>query len=381
MPQETCIDRIEVFALSCTVEGGPKSTLAPMPVRNGMLVRITTKGGAFGWGEGWCNYPPKGHLAKLNLMEDPIGPTVLGRDIAYWRGLRPTIEHEMRRMIIHIGEPGPFKHCMAALDMAAADLSARAAGQSLSQMLSADAGNTAQVYASSPNVDEAETLSTRLAEMGHTGVKIKVGFDQARDIAVLSRFRANDRFGLYLGIDANQNWTLPEAMATIDALSEWELGFVEEPILATAPTTDWIDLSDKLDVPLAAGENIYSEAGFAEHVDRATVGIIQPDLAKWGGVSGAMAVGRHALNNGVTVSPHFMGTGLGLAASLHVLAALGGGGRVELDANTNPLRTDLGAIDLKPTNGHVPIPAGPGIGFEPDPDALRQFTIKYCDIH
>lgn len=70
-----------------------------------------------------------------------------------------------------------------------------------------------------------------------------------------------------------------------------------------------------------------------------------------------------------------MGTAIGLAASLHLLAVVGGTGRVELDANLNPLRTDLAGLDLGVKDGTLPPPTGPGLGVEPDPKALRRFAL------
>ncbi|MEO8922677.1 MAG: hypothetical protein ABI330_07605 [Caldimonas sp.] len=63
--------------------------------------------------------------------------------------------------------------------------------------------------------------------------------------------------------------------------------------------------------------------------------------------------------------------GVGLLASAHLLAAVGGGGMLEVDANANPLRTRpsgaLGAIDA----GHARLGNAPGIGIDVDPAELR----------
>ncbi len=380
MTETRKIKRIEVFALSCAVRGGPVSTLALMPVRNGMLIRIEAEDGAFGWGEAWCNYPPKGNLSKLHLLQDPIGPMLIGRDISDWRALRPALEQELARMMIHTGEYGPFAHCLAAIDTAAADMAARVRGQSLSQMLAESPMSYAQVYASSPSAEQPEDLAARLAAAGHTGVKIKIGFDPARDHDVLSRFRLNDPNDMFLCVDANQNWNPEQAISAVSSLTEFGLGFVEEPIRADATRAEWGKVATGVAVPLAGGENITSQEAFANHVEQKTLGVIQPDVAKWGGISGCYDAGRHALDHGAGVTLHYMGSALGLAASFHVLAALGGGGRVELDANANPLRTDLGEIDLTLAAGRVPLPEGPGIGFIPDPGALSSLCVAKAEI-
>lgn len=362
------------------VDGGPVSTLAPMPVRCGLVLRITDADGAFGWGEAWCNYPPKGNASKLNLLRDPIAATAFATPVADWRDLRPVLKRKLERMIIHTGEAGPFAHCFAALDMAAADLAARRRGVGLATFLGARDTRGVRVYASSPGTANADTLAAELAAAGHTGVKIKIGFDTRQDAEILRRFRAGETSSMQLFVDANQTWTAPEACRAITALAPFDPSFVEEPILATAPMRDWVGLGENCGVPLAAGENIMSAAAFTDFVDRKGLTVIQPDVAKWGGVSGALEVGHHAIAAGAGCFLHYMGTAVGLAASLHTLAAIGGGGRVELDANPNPLRTDLGDIDLTVRDGFLPLPDGPGIGFAPDPDALRRFADGTADL-
>jgi L-alanine-DL-glutamate epimerase-like enolase superfamily enzyme len=153
--------------------------------------------------------------------------------------------------------------------------------------------------------------------------------------------------------------------------------FYEEPLLAIEPPATWATLARKTGAALAAGENVPDETGFAELVEARGVQFVQPDVAKWGGLTGTLAVGRKARAAGVTVSPHFMGTAVGLAASLHLLAATGGAGRVELDANPNPLRTDFApTLDLRVIDGTVSLPIGPGLGVEPDPDLLRHYGTR-----
>ncbi|WP_068310311.1 mandelate racemase/muconate lactonizing enzyme family protein [Polycladidibacter hongkongensis] len=378
---EEKIERIELFALACQVDGGPISSLADMPIRNGLLIKLTAKDGAYGWGEAWCNYPPRGNRARLELLRDPIGPTLMKKERIQWPNLREELEIELARMVIHTGEPGPFNHCLAGLDMAMADLFARRAGISLSRLLGANATQRVNVYASSPGVGEVDTLAARLHKAGHTGVKIKVGFDLERDKDVLSRFRKGDAHNMMLCVDANQNWEGQGARDAINALEEYNLAFVEEAIRADASEEAWVSLARDVSVPLAAGENIPSFEKFKEHVDNNSLGVIQPDVAKWGGISGVVKSGKYARENGSGCTLHYMGTALGLAASLHTLAAIGGDGRVELDFNPNPLRTDLGDLVVQPENGTLPLPSGAGIGFEPDPEALHRFCVLKEDIH
>ena len=176
-------------------------------------------------------------------------------------------------------------------------------------------------------------------------------------------------------VDANQNWSLDEADDKIQSIGEFDISFVEEPLLATVPVQEWAAFSARSRFPIASGENFSSKRMFSDFLELGGVHVVQPDVAKWGGVSGAMAVGELAENADAACALHYMGTVLGLAASVHVMAAMGGVGPVELDANPNPLRTELGEIDLHVSKGCLAVPRGHGIGFTPDPAALDRFCV------
>lgn len=374
------IASVRGFALTSAVSDGPLSSLGPMPTRNGMLIELKDRDGATGWGEAWCNFPPAGNVAKLALVRDVIAPLLLANDFDCWVAARPALEAALTRMVLHTGEPGPFAHCLAAIDTAMADMEARRRRIPLARLLSDGSAASAQVYASTPNPRLLEDLVPKLCDAGHLAFKLKIGYGAAHDRETLSRFGkiAN---GSALMVDANQSWEVESGARALSELEEWRPIFIEEPLRADAALGEWLALSRSSTLRLAAGENILGASRFAAHVEIGSLSVVQPDVAKWGGVSGAMEVGRHAAANGAECSLHFMGTALGLAASMHVLAALGGLGRVELDVNDNPLRTELGAIDLRVHDGAVRLPEGDGIGFEPDPEALRRFCVAQCDIH
>jgi len=374
------IDRVRVFAIQAAPESCPVSSLGAMPLRNGLLIEVTTKDGAVGWGETWCNFPPQGNAARLNLFADVVVPAVLGRTYTCFAETRHELETRFRRMAIHTGEPGSFWQCVAGLDMALADASARRESKRLCDFLHAGARNSVPVYASTPDVSHLEDSIETLSEAGHTAYKLKIGFGPLQDTDVLRRFRAVDPQAKLM-VDVNQNWSLDEAKERIASIERYGIAFVEEPLLATDAVWQWAELSKNSSVPLAAGENIISLAMFEDFLVQGKLNVVQPDVAKWGGISGAMDVAVLAKAAGATCALHYMGTAVGLAASIHVMAAIGDTGPVELDANPNPLRTELGAIDLNVNKGRLNVPAGDGIGFVPDRDALKHFVVAEFATH
>src|SRR5690606_4884622 len=113
---------------------------------------------------------------------------------------------------------------------------------------------------------------------------------------------------------------------------------------------------------------------FQAGIDAGFLQVVQPDLAKWGGISGCLPVIQAVRAAGLRYCPHYLGAGIGLMASAHVLAAVDGinhGGLLEIDANDNPLRTLLSEPLLDLDDGVVLLGQAPGIGIEPDLQALQ----------
>jgi L-alanine-DL-glutamate epimerase-like enolase superfamily enzyme len=102
---------------------------------------------------------------------------------------------------------------------------------------------------------------------------------------------------------------------------------------------------------------------------------VQPDLGKWGGFSGCLPVVKEIRASGLRYCPHWLGGGIGLAASAHLLAAVGGGGLLEVDANPNPLRDEIFPAAVSVKGGAITLSEAPGLGAVSDP---RKSLGKWC---
>jgi D-galactarolactone cycloisomerase len=83
-------------------------------------------------------------------------------------------------------------------------------------------------------------------------------------------------------------------------------------------------------------------------------------------------VARAIRATGLRYCPHYLGGGIGLLASAHLLAAVGGDGILEIDANPNPLRTETCGPLTAIREGRARLTDAPGLGFEPDLARLRR---------
>jgi len=176
---------------------------------------------------------------------------------------------------------------------------------------------------------------------GYRAFKFKVGFGAQKDRANFAEIRAALGDDAVVMIDANQAWSPDEAAKRIAELAPFRPHWVEEPIAADEPIPQWEDLARRCGVPLAAGENLRGLDEFADALTSECLAFVQPDVAKWGGLSGCRdwrsSRGGTAPSSARTGS----GGGVGLAASLHLRAAIGPEGYAEVDANPNPLREEV----------------------------------------
>ena len=173
--------------------------------------------------------------------------------------------------------------------------------------------------------------------------------------------------------DANQAWSPAEALERIAELAPMRPHWIEEPIPADEPADAWSMLAERAGVPLAAGENLRGEAAFDAAIAGGYLRFVQPDVGKWGGISGCREVASRAVERGVVFCPHWLAGGVGLAASMHLLAAAGGGGFAEVDANPNPLREEV--FPLPVVDGWATLPDAPGLGVEPDLARLERYVV------
>ena len=172
-------------------------------------------------------------------------------------------------------------------------------------------------------------------------------------------------------VDVNQGWDLRTACASAPRFGEFGLTWIEEPLVADRPLTEWTQVAAVAPTQLAGGENLRGAGAFQRAIDSGIFGVLQPDVAKWGGHSGCLPVARAALAAGRTYCPHFLGGAIGLIHSLHLLAAVRGPGLLEVDANPNPLREGLLGDLLTVRDGCVSLPGGQGLGLEPD---IKEFA-------
>lgn len=368
---EIRIAKIDALVFRYPVKTPVRTSFGTMHDRPALFVRVEDHQGATGWGEVWCNFPACGAEHRARLIDSVMTPLLHDRP---FDGPAAAFEHLSRStavLAIQCGEPGPMAQCIAGIDLALWDLCARRAGQPLWRFLGGAHGRV-PVYASGLNPDLPELLARQKQAEGYRAFKLKVGFGEARDLANLDALRDALGDSTPLMVDANQGWSLAEAQSMAERLQGYGLGWLEEPLRADRPWTEWQALRAGTDIPLAGGENLAGDAAFDAAIDAQVLTVMQPDAAKWGGISGCWPVIERSRAAGLRYCPHYLGGGVGLMASAHLLAAAGGDGMLEVDANDNPLRSELAPALQHIVDGCITLGDSAGIGVAPDPAALAE---------
>ena len=362
---------VEAFAFRVPVKTPIKVAFGTFRDRPFVLVRVVDEDGAVGWGEAWANWPAVGAEHRARLVVD-IGERLVGRSFDSPQRLFQDLSKSLEVLVIQTGEVGPIAQAVAGIDIAVWDLVARKAGKPLYRMLGSDKTDSVPVYATGINPDEPEIFATARQAEGHRAFKLKTGFGHDLDVRNLTAMRTALGPQATITCDANQSLDLKQAIAFVRAIEGLKLSWFEEPIRVDAPVADWEALAKASTTPLAGGENLQG-AGFDLAIDSGVLQVIQPDVTKWGGISGNWEVARKTAAAGKRYCPHYFGGGISVLASLHLLAAAGGGGLLEFDCHPNVGREAVVGSLLPVTEGRVPVPQTPGLGAEPDLAALAPY--------
>ena len=360
------IARLEAFVFRAAIRTPVRTSFGTMVDRPAVFVRAEDDSGVVGWGEAWCNFPSCGAEHRDRLIDSVIAPLVVGRSFDSPAAAFAAMTERTAVLAIQSGEPGPIAQAIAGVDLALWDLCAKRAGEPLWRLLGGTDGGVA-TYASGINPDGCAETAARAMASGQRAFKLKIGFDADRDLANIAAMRAAIGPDLPLMLDANQAWTLDEALRMAPRLEAFGIGWLEEPLRADRPWVEWRTLHKAMGIALAAGENLSGDASFAAAIEANVLGVVQPDIAKWGGISGCWPVIARIRAAGLRYCPHYLGAGIGLLASAHLLAATSSDGLLEIDANENPLRTTLCGPLASITEGRASLGDAAGIGVDVDP--------------
>jgi D-galactarolactone cycloisomerase len=373
------IRRLEIFCFRHPLRQPLRTVFGVVESRPALVLRIEDAAGAEGFGEIWCNFPQPGaeYRARLAASVLPGALRGVGSDDAFT--LWETLRARLHRLALQAGEPGPADQIASGIDIALHDLAARRAGVPLAVWLGGQR-RALPVYASGIDSRDAVAMMAAARAEGYSNFKLRVGFGRDSDEGSVSAATAALASDEALMVDANQAWDVDEACDMAARFRAFRLIWLEEPIAADRPEAEWRRVAAASAAPLAAGENLRTASEFDGVIAGGFLGVIQPDICKWGGLSACRDIARRAMAAGKRYCPHYLGGGIGLAASAHLLSAVGGDGLLEVDVNDNALREAFSGPILPLRNGMAELPDAPGLGYRPDIQGARDMQTLAFDL-
>ncbi len=324
------------------------------------IVTVTDSDGAAGTGYSYTI--GTGGSSVMRLLADHLAPRLVGKEAerieAIWREL------EYSTHATTIGAISSL--ALAAIDTALWDLRAKRRELPL-WIIAGGAADRRPLYTTEGgwlHIDESALVEDALAarEKGFAGSKIKIGRPHvSEDYRRLAAVRAALGSGYDIMTDANQGFTLDEAIRRAGRLAELDLAWIEEPLPAD-DLDGHVRLSRATTTPIAVGESIYSIRHFREYMAKGACSIVQVDVARIGGITPWLKVAHIAEAFDLPIAPHFL---MELHASL--ACAVPNGKYVEYI----PQLDELTMSSLRIEDGMAVAPMTPGIGVEWDLNAVK----------
>ena len=344
------------------------------------LVRLETDDGLVGWAD-----VETGASIARAVMDAPDQPAFRGlRHVVVGRDPRDVdaLWDDMYRASIYYGRRGVAIHVMSGIVNACFDLVGKATGQPLSLLLGGRRRDRVRAYASTLFRDTPEQMAAAVRgylDEGFGAIKFGWGIlrdDLGQDVELVAAAREAAGPDIELMVDAG--WMKPgidaqSTLALARALEPFDITWLED-CLHPEDYAGYIRLCNESPIPIAAGEQESTVWGF-ERLLEADLGFVQPDLSRCGGLSVAKQIAAIAAERGIQVVPHAWLTDLLTATSLAFDAWLPAAPYIEFNTSQGPLARGLFRDPIRLVDGYLAVPTGPGIGVEPDPDAIREYLV------
>ena len=362
-----------------------------------IVCRIYTDEGIYGDGEAAMAYDV-GALGAFGMLQElakmVIGMDPLDNEVIWDKLYRSTFWGQN-------GGPVTFS-AISAIDIALWDIKGKYFKVPVYKLLGGKKRDNLRCYASqlqfgwgevriparSPE-DYAKNAKKAVAE-GYDAVKFDFFLYDEKD----GFFNDNDRLGLlskkYLNIVEKRIAAVREAVGPdvdiimenhsyTDAQSALQLGKMAEKydiFCFEEPTTPYPKItkymSDKLNIPIATGERIYSRCQYAQYFENCSVQMIQPDFGNCGGITEGKKICDMAYAYDVGVQGHACGSPLSNVVALHLECVIPNFVIHEHHAvNLTPYNKSYCIYDYQPVNGKFKVPELPGLGNELSESAIN----------
>ncbi len=370
------IKSVEVFPVRLpmkavlTLPRGPARTLEEG--KRIALVKITDTDGHVGWGE---SGPSRRWSAEtlescVSSIRNYLAPAVIGHDLFDLAGLHAKMNTELA-----VGmDPGqPIAKC--AIDLAVHDLIGKRLGITVQSWLGAKRADSVTLarLVSAATPEEAVQITEAARAEGFRGFKVKVGHHKELDADIV-RAVVGAAGGGYVWADANQAYTLDEAIKMARTLEHLGVTLFEQPV-AMSNIYGMKKLLSSTALTVALDEAAIGLPFVVELLRRDAVEGLAIKVSKVGGLYYARQMCDLAMNAGLTlIGSGLMDAPIGFSASVHLFAAYG----MQLPVDLNGpqfIAEDYLATPLPVRDQIAYVPDAPGLGVVIDEEKVSRFLL------
>lgn len=365
------IARVEAIPISLPLVKPVRMAGSEVVTAQNVVVKIETDTGLTGWGE--CASSPsfsgETQGSILAAIDGFLAPAIMGEDPMRREALAAAMERRLQ------GNHG----AKAAVDIALFDLGGKALHAPVYELLGGRSRDAARIFWHLGNADpeaDAREAAAR-ARDGFDFFKLKVGTTTVeRDIDAALKVRESVGPTCDLCADANQAWTVAEALRFVRGAASAGLSFFEQPVPA-ADLAGMAAIARAGTVPILADEGIFGAHDVLAHAREGAAQIVSVKLLKAGGFTGALRA-IHAAET-VRLPLHLTGkiaeSSIATAALVHLAVAVRDL-QWGVGITNHYLRDDVVRDPIRPVGNHVRVPEGPGLGITVDEDRLRRFRSR-----
>lgn len=343
-----------------------------------VLVRLETDVGITGIGDAMthCFYHEAG-IAVKDIIEKGFKNLLVGENPLEIRKIwRKLYFSEM-----YVRQHGLGATALSAIDNALMDIAGKYWKVPVYELLGGRIHEKIMVYASDlfDMKEPSRTIEKviKFANKGFPAVKLGYGgfgHKIEESIDIVKQIRDAVGYDLMLMVDGPATLTTKAALKLGNALEKFEVFWWEEP-LPKHDIEGYIELSRKLEMNIAAGEQLQTAYEFRNWIVKRAVDIIQPDVAMAGGLSECKRIADIAELWNVRLCPHSWSTAINFIAAAHLVATLPWEPLLEFRTIPTVLMNELLKKPIEIKNGFFEIASNPGLGIELNEEIIEKYRI------
>lgn len=351
---------------------------------NWVFVKVLTDSGLYGVGEATLEHRELTVAAAVQELErgligkDPHNVEAFWHDAyrdAYWRG------------------GAVLMTALAGVEMALWDIKGKDLGVPVYQLLGGKVRDAIPCYANgwfAPAKTPAEFAAKAIiaADAGFKGLKwdpfgsahlnlTRREFKQAMDCIAAVADAVGDRVDLL--IEGHGRFNVPTAVRIGHALEEFGVLWFEEPL----PPDNFEALAEvkrRINVPVAAGERLYSRYDYRSFLQLGCADFIQPDVSHAGGILEVKKIAAMAESYHLPLCPHNPIGPIANAATLQLAACVPNFYILETMSSDVPWRSQITTEQVPLKDGMMRISDAPGLGIDLHEEAIAQYPYEPRDL-